>query len=71
MTNQIEIDVETTYLSSESKPEENKYYFLYTVLIYNSNKLKFFVLFFAVFEKNSKCVSTSGQLSRPLTGLKW
>ena len=36
MTNQIEIDVETTYLSSESKPEENKYYFLYTVLIKNN-----------------------------------
>jgi ApaG protein len=33
VTNHIEIDVETTYLSSESKPEENKYYFLYTVLI--------------------------------------
>ena len=28
MTNHIEIDVETTYLSSESNPEENKYYFL-------------------------------------------
>ena len=36
MTNHIEIDVETTYLSSESNPEENKYYFLYTVLIKNN-----------------------------------
>ena len=33
MNNSIEINVETTYLSSESNPEENKYYFLYTVLI--------------------------------------
>ena len=36
MTNHIEIDVETTYLSSESNPKENKYYFLYTVLIKNN-----------------------------------
>ena len=33
MSDLIEINVETTYLSSESNPDENKYYFLYTVLI--------------------------------------
>jgi uncharacterized protein affecting Mg2+/Co2+ transport len=32
--NSIEINVETTYLSSESNPDENKYYFL----IYSINK---------------------------------
>tara|TARA_B100000401_G_C52612901_1_gene627592 strand:+ start:391 stop:762 length:372 start_codon:yes stop_codon:yes gene_type:complete len=38
MNSQIEISVETTYLSSESIPEENKYYFLYTVSIKNNSK---------------------------------
>lgn len=38
MSNEIEITVETTYLSSESIPEENKYYFLYTVLIKNNSE---------------------------------
>ena len=36
----IEINVETTYLSSESNPDENKYYFLYTVLIKNNSQKK-------------------------------
>ena len=36
MNNLIKINVETTYLSSESNPDENKYYFLYTVLIKNT-----------------------------------
>ena len=38
MTNQIKIHVETTYLSNESNPDDNKYYFLYTVLIKNNSK---------------------------------
>ena len=40
MTDQIEISVETTYLSSESNPDDNKYYFLYTVLIKNNSDKK-------------------------------
>ena len=38
MNDQIKINVETTYLSSESNPDENKYYFLYTVLIKNTGE---------------------------------
>ena len=38
MTNQIKIHVETTYLSNESNPDDNKYYFLYTVMIKNNSK---------------------------------
>ena len=38
MTNQIKIHVETTYLSNESNPDDNKYYFLYTVLIKNNSR---------------------------------
>ena len=38
MANQININVETTYLSSESNPDENKYFFLYTVLIKNNSE---------------------------------
>ena len=38
MTNQIKIHVETTYLTNESNPDDNKYYFLYTVLIKNNSK---------------------------------
>ena len=40
MNELIEINVETTYLSSESNPDENKYYFLYTVLIKNNSQKK-------------------------------
>ena len=40
MTDQIEISVETTYLSTESNPDDNKYYFLYTVLIKNNSNKK-------------------------------
>ena len=40
MNDLIEINVETTYLSSESNPDENKYYFLYTVLIKNNSQKK-------------------------------
>ena len=40
MSDLIEINVETTYLSSESNPDENKYYFLYTVLIKNNSPKK-------------------------------
>ena len=38
MNDLIEINVETTYLSNESNPDQNKYYFLYTVLIKNKGK---------------------------------
>ena len=38
MSDLIEINVETTYLSNESNPDQNKYYFLYTVLIKNNSK---------------------------------
>tara|TARA_B100000900_G_scaffold344789_1_gene308970 strand:+ start:141 stop:512 length:372 start_codon:yes stop_codon:yes gene_type:complete len=38
MNDLIEINVETTYLSNESNPDQNKYYFLYTVLIKNNSK---------------------------------
>ncbi len=38
MNDLIEINVETTYLSNESNPDQNKYYFLYTVLIKNKSK---------------------------------
>jgi ApaG protein len=34
-TDNIEISVNTTYLQQESDPENNKYYFLYTVSIIN------------------------------------
>ena len=32
----IEIDVETLYVESESEPEQNKYVFAYTCLLYTS-----------------------------------
>ncbi len=38
MSDLIEINVETTYLSNESNPDQNKFYFLYTVLIKNNSK---------------------------------
>ena len=38
MNDLIEINVETTYLSNESNPDQDKYYFLYTVLIKNKSK---------------------------------
>ena len=63
MTNQIEIDVETTYLSSESKPEENKYYFLYTVLIKNNGdkRTKLLSRHWVIKDDNGKVQDVKGE----------
>ena len=63
MTNHIEIDVETTYLSSESKPEENKYYFLYTVLIKNNGdkRTKLLSRHWVIKDDNGKIQDVKGE----------
>ena len=63
MTNHIEIDVETTYLSSESNPEENKYYFLYTVLIKNNGdkRTKLLSRHWVIKDDNGKIQDVKGE----------
>ena len=63
MTNHIEIDVETTYLSSESNPEENKYYFLYTVLIKNNGnkRTKLLSRHWVIKDDNGKVQDVQGE----------
>ena len=63
MTNHIEIDVETTYLSSESNPEENKYYFLYTVLIKNNGdkRTKLLSRHWVIKDDNGKVQDVKGE----------
>ena len=63
MTNHIEIDVETTYLSSESNPDENKYYFLYTVLIKNNGdkKTKLLSRHWVIKDDNGKVQDVKGE----------
>ena len=63
MTNHIEIDVETTYLSSESNPEENKYYFLYTVLIKNNGdkRTKLLSRHWVIKDDNGKIQNVKGE----------
>jgi len=63
VTNHIEIDVETTYLSSESNPDENKYYFLYTVLIKNNGdkKTKLLSRHWVIKDDNGKVQDVKGE----------
>ena len=63
MTNHIEIDVETTYLSSESNPKENKYYFLYTVLIKNNGdkRTKLLSRHWVIKDDNGKIQDVKGE----------
>jgi len=63
VTNHIEIDVETTYLSSESNPEENKYYFLYTVLIKNNGdkRTKLLSRHWVIKDDNGKIQDVKGE----------
>ena len=37
--NEISISIDTTYLQQESEPENNKFYFLYTVSIVNKGNI--------------------------------
>ena len=63
MTNQIKIHVETTYLSNESNPDDNKYYFLYTVLIKNNSKRRAKLLFrhWIIKDDNGKVQDVKGE----------
>ena len=63
MTDQIEISVETTYLSSESNPDDNKYYFLYTVLIKNNSdkKAKLLSRHWIIRDDNGKIQDVKGE----------
>jgi|TARA_B100001564_G_C20599883_1_gene652179 ApaG protein len=63
MNDLIEINVETTYLSSESNPDENKYYFLYTVLIKNNSlkKTKLLSRHWVIRDDNGKIQDVKGE----------
>lgn len=63
MNDSIEINVETTYLSSESNPKENKYYFLYTVLIKNkgNKKAKLLSRHWIIKDDNGKVQDVKGE----------
>ena len=63
MTNQIKIHVETTYLSNESNPDDNKYYFLYTVLIKNNSKKRAKLLsrHWIIIDDNGKVQDVKGE----------
>ena len=61
--NEISISIDTTYLHQESDPENNKFYFLYTVSIINKGNIgaKLLSRHWVIEDANGKVQNVKGE----------